>query len=146
MTRGSTLATVTTGTTETETLASVESATQHAAGLFKALADPLRLQLVALTRDAPAGEVCFCDLSDAFGIPQSSLSHHLRVLVTAGVLDRQRRGTWSWYRLQPPALAVLQDALAPDGTLSRMIRGDRNLTDPGTPATRCQEPDPGTGS
>lgn len=126
--------------TETEATEPGGSAVQHAAGLFKALADPLRLQLVAITRKAPAGEVCFCDLIDVFGIPQSSLSHHLRVLVTAGVLDRERRGTWSWYRLHPAALEALQDAVHPDGRLTRMICDDIERRDPSEPAEHCLEP------
>ncbi|MQA06939.1 MAG: metalloregulator ArsR/SmtB family transcription factor [Pseudonocardiaceae bacterium] len=86
-----------------------------AAGLFKALADPVRVQLVALVRQAPAGEACFCDLADEFDMPQSSLSHHLKILVTAGVLSRERRGTWSWYRIEPGPLETLESLLQPGG-------------------------------
>jgi DNA-binding transcriptional ArsR family regulator len=59
--------------------------------LFKALSDPMRVKLLALVRQAPTGEACFCDLADEFDMPQSSLSHHLKILVNAGLLSRERR-------------------------------------------------------
>lgn len=90
----------------------------EAAGVFKALADPLRLRLLAAVRDTPGGSACFCDLADRFDVPQSSLSHHLRVLVDAGILDRERRGTWSWYTLRTGPLAMLQDITSPGSLLS----------------------------
>jgi ArsR family transcriptional regulator len=86
-----------------------------AAPLFKALADPIRVQLLALVRQAPEGEACFCDLADEFDMPQSTLSHHLKILVNAGVLARERRGTWSWYRVQPEPLQTLESLLRPGG-------------------------------
>lgn len=88
-----------------------------AAKVFKALADPLRIRLVAAVRDADGGSACFCDLADQFDMPQSSLSHHLRVLVDAGIVDRERRGTWSWYTLRPGPLEMLQDAVRPGSLL-----------------------------
>jgi ArsR family transcriptional regulator len=84
---------------------------QQAARLFKALADPLRIQLLALVQAAPDGDICYCDLAAHFDMPQSSLSHHLRVLVEAGLLSRERRGTWSWYQVRPEPLRLLHDAL-----------------------------------
>ncbi|MBW0101502.1 helix-turn-helix transcriptional regulator [Pseudonocardia sp. KRD291] len=113
-----------------------------AAALFKALADPRRLQLVALAQQAPQAEVCFCDLIDVFPLPQSSLSHHLRVLVDAGVFERERRGTWSWYRLRDEAVAQLTDALRLDGLLHQLLRREHadnpkliSATD--APASQC---------
>ena len=88
-----------------------------AAGLFKALADPIRVKLLTLVRQAPTGEACFCDLADEFDMPQSSLSHHLKILVRAGLLSRERRGTWSWYRVRPEPLDLMSTLLQPGGPL-----------------------------
>lgn len=86
-----------------------------AATLFKALADPVRVKLLALVRRAPDGEACFCDLADEFDMPQSTLSHHLKILVKAGLLSRERRGTWSWYRVEPKPLDIMSALLEPGG-------------------------------
>jgi ArsR family transcriptional regulator len=86
-----------------------------AAALFKALSDPIRVKLVALVRQAPTGEACFCDLADEFDMPQSSLSHHLKILVRAGMLSRERRGTWSWYRVRQEPLDLMSALLQPGG-------------------------------
>ena len=94
------------------------SEAERAAGLFKALADPVRIRLVSMVRHSPGGEACFCDLAEEFDMPQPSLSHHLRVLVAAGVLARERRGTWSWYSLNPQPLALLGDLLRDGGPLA----------------------------
>jgi DNA-binding transcriptional ArsR family regulator len=88
-----------------------------AARLFKALGDPVRVELVGLVRRAEGQEACFCDLADQFDMPQSSLSHHLKILVNAGVLSRERRGTWSWYRVDNQAIDTLAAVLAPGGPL-----------------------------
>lgn len=85
------------------------------ANLFKALSDPVRVKLLALVRQAPTGEACFCDLADEFDMPQSSLSHHLKILVRAGLLSRERRGTWSWYRVLPEPLDLMVTLLQPGG-------------------------------
>ncbi len=90
---------------------------QRAAVVFKALADPLRIQLVALTASTPDGAICFCDIAARLEMPQSSLSHHMRVLVDAGILERERRGTWSWYRLREEPFHLLQHVLRPGGVL-----------------------------
>lgn len=87
------------------------------AGLFKALSDPVRVKLLALVRQSPGGEVCFCDLADEFDMPQSSLSHHLKILVQAGLLARERRGTWSWYQVRPEPLETMSSLLRPGGPL-----------------------------
>ncbi|MFC3890399.1 ArsR/SmtB family transcription factor [Lentzea rhizosphaerae] len=88
-----------------------------AARLFKALGDPIRVELVGLVRRTEGQEACFCDLADQFDMPQSSLSHHLKILVNAGVLGRERRGTWSWYRIDNAAIDALAAVLAPGGPL-----------------------------
>lgn len=86
-----------------------------AARLFKALGDPVRVRLLSLVARAADGEVCFRDLADEFDMPQPSLSHHLKILVNAGLLDRERKGTWSCYRVIENRLAVLEAVLRPGG-------------------------------
>ncbi|HEU5470648.1 MAG TPA: metalloregulator ArsR/SmtB family transcription factor [Actinophytocola sp.] len=100
------------------------------AQLFKALSDPIRVQLVALVRQAPAGEACFCDLADEFDMPQSTLSHHLKTLVNAGILDRERRGTWSWYRVQAQPLKLMEELLRAGGPLRDRPRRTTRRRDP----------------
>ncbi len=78
-----------------------------AAGLaqvFKALGDPVRIRLVSLIGAHQGGEVCVCDLTTAFDLTQPTISHHLKVLRQAGIIDSERRGTWVYYRLVPAAL------------------------------------------
>jgi ArsR family transcriptional regulator, arsenate/arsenite/antimonite-responsive transcriptional repressor len=78
-----------------------------AAGLatvFKALGDPVRIRLVSLIGAHQGGEVCVCDLTTAFDLTQPTISHHLKVLRSAGIIDSERRGTWVYYRLVPAAL------------------------------------------
>ena len=75
--------------------------------LLKALADPVRLRLVSLIAASAGGEACVCDLNDAFDLTQATISHHLKVLHSAGVLDRDKRGVWVYYRVRPEALANL---------------------------------------
>lgn len=67
------------------------------AQVLKALADPARLQVISLLRAAPGGEVCVADLVRELGLSQPTVSHHLRVLHEAGLLARERRGSWVWY-------------------------------------------------
>jgi ArsR family transcriptional regulator, arsenate/arsenite/antimonite-responsive transcriptional repressor len=78
-----------------------------AAGLaqvFKALGDPVRIRLVSLIAAHQGGEACVCDLTTAFDLTQPTISHHLKVLRSAGIIDFERRGTWVYYRLVPAAL------------------------------------------
>lgn len=95
-----------------------------AAALFKALADSVRVKLLALVRQAPDGEACFCDLADEFDMPQSTLSHHLKILVQSGLLSRERRGTWSWYRVEPKPLDIMSALLEPGGPFRDDPRSD----------------------
>ena len=78
---------------------------------FKALADPARVQLLHLVSSSEAAESCVCDLTAALGLSQGTVSHHLKVLVEAGLLERERRGTWAWYRLVPESLTALAGTL-----------------------------------
>ncbi len=77
---------------------------ERSATLLKAVADPVRLRLLSAIRATEAGEACVCDLTELVGLAQPTVSHHLKVLVEAGLLGRERRGTWAWYRLLPDRL------------------------------------------
>ena len=79
---------------------------------FKAIADPGRLQLLNFIAAQPSGEACVCHLMKPLDVKQPTVSHHLKVLYDAGLLDRERRGTWVYYRIVPERLAGLRDALA----------------------------------
>lgn len=81
------------------------------AGLLKALADPVRIRLVSLIAAAAAGEVCACDLPAQLDRSQSTVSHHLSQLVKAGILAREQRGKWAWFRLRPAMLDAVCAAL-----------------------------------
>lgn len=88
-----------------------EAAAVQLASQLKALADPARLRLVSLMATAPDGEVCACDLPEAIGKSQPTTSHHLRQLVDAGLIEREQRGRWAWFRLDQSALAAIRTAL-----------------------------------
>ncbi len=81
-----------------------EAAAAVLAQVFKALADPVRLRLVSMIGAHQGGEVCVCELAEAFELTQPTISHHLKVLREAGIIGSERRGTWVYYRLQPAAL------------------------------------------
>jgi ArsR family transcriptional regulator, arsenate/arsenite/antimonite-responsive transcriptional repressor len=78
---------------------------------FSALADPARLRLLSLIAAQPGGEVCACALVEPLGRSQPTVSHHLRVLYEAGLVDRERRGSWVWYWAVPSRLDALTAAL-----------------------------------
>lgn len=85
-----------------------------AAGLargFKALGDPVRLRLLSLIAARAGGEVCVCELTDAFTLTGPTISHHLKVLREAGLIDCHRRGTWVYYWIVPARLAALSQLL-----------------------------------
>jgi ArsR family transcriptional regulator len=75
--------------------------------LLKALADPVRLRLMSLVASHEGGEACICDLNSAFDLSQPTISHHMKVLHDAGLVDRDKRGVWVYYRARPQALASL---------------------------------------
>ena len=77
------------------------------APLLKALAEPVRLRLMSLVASHPGGGACVCDLANAFDLSQPTISHHLKVLHEAGLLDREKRGVWVYYRARTEALASL---------------------------------------
>ena len=80
---------------------------ERIAPLLKALADPARLRLLSLVASHEGGEACVCDLNDAFDLSQPTISHHLKVLHDSGLLDREKRGVWVYYRVNPQALSDL---------------------------------------
>jgi ArsR family transcriptional regulator, arsenate/arsenite/antimonite-responsive transcriptional repressor len=90
---------------------SVEEADQLAAA-FKLLSDPVRLRLLSLIANAPGGEACACDLTEPLGRSQPTVSHHLSALTAAGLLEREQRGRWAYYRVATDRVQVLRDALA----------------------------------
>ena len=89
---------------------SVDQAADLARG-FKALGDPVRLRLLSLIAARNGGEVCVCELTDAFTVSGPTISHHLRVLREAGLIDCQRRGTWVYYWIVPSRLGALSQLL-----------------------------------
>ncbi len=82
------------------------------AHMFKALSDPVRLRLLSLVASHQGGEACVCDISGSFDLSQPTISHHLKVLRQAGLLDCERRGTWVYYWVIPSALQQLSSVLS----------------------------------
>jgi len=81
------------------------------ARLLKALADPTRLRLVSMVAAREEGEACVCDLTEPLGLTQPTISHHLKILVDAGIFTRDKRGVWAYYSLVPAALDALAAVL-----------------------------------
>jgi ArsR family transcriptional regulator len=90
---------------------SAENADKLARSL-RAIADPARLRLISLVAAHDGQEACVCDLTEPLGLGQSTVSHHLKVLVDAGILSRDKRGSWAYYRLVPRALDSLAGLIA----------------------------------
>ncbi|MGH9047826.1 MAG: ArsR/SmtB family transcription factor [Acidimicrobiales bacterium] len=80
---------------------------ERLAGVLKALAEPTRLRLVSLIAAHDGAEACVCELTAPVGLSQPTVSHHLKVLVETGLLDREQRGKWAYYRIVPGALDAL---------------------------------------
>src|SRR4051812_22430807 len=98
------------------------------AGTLKAVADPARLRLLSMISAHADGEACVCDLTAPLGLSQPTVSHHLKVLLDAGLVTRSRRGTWAYYRAVPERLAALADVLrAPAAGLSRRRSGPASV-------------------
>jgi ArsR family transcriptional regulator, arsenate/arsenite/antimonite-responsive transcriptional repressor len=85
---------------------------EELATAFKAVADPGRLRLLSFIAAQPGAEACVCHLVEPLGLSQPTVSHHLKVLTEVGLLERERRGTWMFYRLVPARVETLRQALA----------------------------------
>ena len=82
------------------------------AAIFRALGEPTRLQMLNLIALQPKQEVCACELVEPLGLSQPTVSHHLKVMYKAGLLERERRGTWIYYRILSEKLAMLRETLS----------------------------------
>src|SRR5688572_32706370 len=91
---------------------------EELAALFRALGDPGRLRLLSFLATQPGGEACVCNLTEPLGLSQPTVSHHLKVLTEAGLLERERRATWIYYRLRLDRLSQLCAALMPPKRLT----------------------------
>lgn len=89
------------------------AAAEALAASLKAIADPTRLRLVSLIAGHEDQEACVCELTEPVGLSQPTVSHHLKILVEAGILARDQRGKWAYYRLIPAALADLARRITP---------------------------------
>ena len=85
---------------------------------FRALGDPGRLRLLSYLAAQPGGEACVCNLTEPLGLSQPTVSHHLKVLTDAGLLERERRATWIYYRLRLERLEEICGALVPPKRLT----------------------------
>ena len=111
-----------------------EAAAAELAELFKALADPARLRLLSLIANAPGAEACVCDLVAPLERSQPTVSHHLALLVEAGLLTREKRGRWAWYQLVPERLEQLRSTLVP--LQPTAVLGDQEQAALGVGSTR----------
>jgi ArsR family transcriptional regulator, arsenate/arsenite/antimonite-responsive transcriptional repressor len=100
-----------------------ESQAAELAAMFKALGDPVRLRLLSLIASHPGGEACVCEISATFDVSQPTISHHLKLLRAAGLLDCERRGTWVYYWVIPSALQQLSSILRIDDRLPATTSG-----------------------
>lgn len=84
----------------------------YLAAIFRVLGEPARLQMLSLIAAQPGQEVCACELVEALGLSQPTISHHLKVMYEAGLLEKERRGTWIYYRIVQARLAALKEVLS----------------------------------
>ena len=96
-----------------------ESQAVPLAAMFKALGDPVRLRLLSLIASHPGGQACVCEISSTFDVSQPTISHHLKLLRSAGLLDCERRGTWVYYWVIPQVLQQLSSVLRLDDRPAR---------------------------
>ena len=86
---------------------------ERIAGVLKALADPNRLRLISLIQSTEDNEACVCELTEPLGLSQPTISHHLRILAEAGIVERDKRGVWAYFRIMPETLNVVAELLTP---------------------------------
>src|SRR6195952_1835924 len=84
---------------------------ERLARIFKALGDPTRVRLLSLIAAHQGGEACICDLTDPVGLSQGTVSHHMKILGEAGLVSREQRGKWAYYRVEHATLTALSDSL-----------------------------------
>lgn len=89
-----------------------EGSARQLARIFKALADPTRVRLVSLIAAADGAEACICDLTDPVGLSQPTVSHHMKLLAEAGLVTREQRGKWAYFRLVSDAFDALVEAIS----------------------------------
>lgn len=89
-----------------------ESDAHRLAAVLKVLAEPARLRLLSLIQAQPDGEACVCHLTSPLGLSQPTVSHHLKVLLEAGLVEREQRGSWAYFRVRPEPLAAIRGLLA----------------------------------
>lgn len=89
-----------------------EADAQQLAALLKVLAEPARLRLLSLIQAQADGEACVCHLTTPLGLSQPTVSHHLKTLLEAGLVEREQRGSWAYFRVKPEPLAALRELLA----------------------------------
>jgi ArsR family transcriptional regulator len=92
------------------------------AAIFRILGEPARLQILSMIAAQPEGEVCACGLTEPLGLSQPTVSHHLKLMYEAGLLQKERRGTWIYYRLVPERFEVLHKVLAMPAHHSAVVR------------------------
>jgi ArsR family transcriptional regulator len=85
---------------------------ERLAAALKVLADPARLRLISILSASPGGEACICNLTEPLGLSQPTVSHHMRVLTEAGLVEREQRGRWAFFALRPKRLELLRSALS----------------------------------
>lgn len=88
------------------------AAAERLASVFKALADPARVRLISLIAAADGGEACVCDLTAPLGLSQPTVSHHMKLLVDSGLVSRDQRGKWAYYRVNSEALDNIATAVS----------------------------------
>lgn len=88
------------------------SVAEDLAAALRVLADPARLRLLSLIQAQPTGEACVCHLIEPLGLTQPTVSHHLKVLLQAGLVEREQRGSWAFFRVVPDQLRTLSQLLA----------------------------------
>jgi ArsR family transcriptional regulator, arsenate/arsenite/antimonite-responsive transcriptional repressor len=88
-----------------------EDAAERVARVFRALGDRHRVRLLSLIAAADGGEACICDLTAPVGLSQPTVSHHMKLLTEAGLVTRDQRGKWAYYRVVPEAMEALSGTL-----------------------------------
>lgn len=89
-----------------------DAAADTLARVFRALGDPTRVKLLSLIAATPDGEACICDLTEPVGLSQPTVSHHMKQLADAGLVTREQRGKWAYYRVAHHTLAALRRSLS----------------------------------